>query len=64
MLELPETCELAVRGDGKENYAFVLNYLKTPVEIQVRKPMKDLLTGETLSGACTLPGYGAVVLAL
>ena len=61
-LVLPETCELAVRGDQEKQYAFVLNYLKTPAQITVRHPMKDLLTGETLQGECTLPGYGAVVL--
>ena len=63
-LELPEECELAVRGDESGKYAFVLNYLKTPIQVLVKRPMKDLLTGETLEGACTLPGYGTLVLEL
>ncbi len=61
-LELPEDCELAVRGDGNKNYAFVLNYLKTPVTVKVKKPMRDLLSGETLEGECSLGAYGVLVL--
>ena len=63
-LELPESCELAVRGDGDRQYAFILNYLKTPAEIRTLRPMKNLLTGETADGAFTLPPYGAAVLEL
>ncbi len=63
-LTLPEECELAVRGDGKKNYAFVLNYLKMPVKLTVRRPMKDLLTGRMLEGECELEGFGALVLAM
>ena len=59
-LALPETCELAVRG----GHAFVLNYLKTPAEVELKRPMTDLLTGETLSGKVTLKPYGVLVLAL
>ena len=64
MLELPESCELAVRGDGDRRYAFVLNYLKTPAECRILRPARNLLTGETLEGACTLPPYGVMVLEL
>ena len=59
-LALPETCELAIRG----GHAFVLNYLKTPAEVELKRPMTDLLTGETLSGKVTLKPYGVLVLAL
>ncbi len=59
-LDLPESCELAVRG----GYAFVLNYLKTPAAVTLRRPMKDLLTGGVLSGEVSLKPYGALVLAL
>ena len=48
MLELPESCELAVRGDGDRRYAFVLNYLKTPAECRILRPARNLLTGETI----------------
>ncbi len=61
-LELPEECELAVRGDEKEEYAFVLNYQKTPVTVGIRRPMKDLLSGKTLEGKCEMPPYGVLVL--
>ena len=63
-LALPETCELAVRGDGEAAYAFVLNYEKTPVSVQIKHPMRELLTGEIREGCCELAGYGAMVLAL
>ena len=63
-LKLPEGCELTVRGDGDSNYAFVLNYLKTPVELELSRPMGNLLTGETWEGTCELPGYGTAVLKL
>ncbi len=63
-LDLPEACELAVRGDEKEQYAFVLNYQKTPQIYTLKRPMRDLMTGEVLEGACELPGYGVAVLAL
>ena len=63
-LILPEGCELAVRGDESGAYAFVLNYLKTPVAIDVKKPLRDLLTGETVQGERTLPAYGVMVLEL
>ena len=63
-LSLPEGCELAVRGDESGAYAFVLNYLKTPVAVGVKKPLRDLLTGETVQGERTLPAYGVMVLEL
>ena len=63
MLQLPESCELAVRGDENSQYAFILNYLKTPAEIRIRRPMRDLLTGEIYEGACALDPYGVMVLA-
>ena len=42
----------------------MLNYLPAPAQITLRHPMKDLLTGETLDGECTLPAYGVFVLEL
>ena len=63
-LTLPETCELTIRGDEEKQYAFVLNYLPAPARITLQHPMKDLLTGETLDGECTLPAYGVFVLEL
>ena len=62
LLELPESVELAVRGSCSRQYAFVLNYKKAPAAIRVRRPMKDLLTGETVEGAVELAGYGVMVL--
>ena len=62
--DLPETCELAVRGDGEARYAFVLNYLKEPATIAVKAPMEELLTEKTVCGALTLEPYGVAVLKL
>ncbi len=62
MLELPEEVELAVRSrDGRE-YMFLLNYLPTVLEINIKQPMRDLLTGEILSGTAELSKYGVRVL--
>ena len=63
-LMLPEGCELTVRGDEDHRFAFVLNYLKTPAQIDLKRPMTDLLTGKTLNGAIDLDGYGVLVLKL
>lgn len=59
-LVLPEGCELAVRGD----YAFVLNYPKAPATITLKRPLAELLSGETLSGEVELPPYGVAVFKL
>ena len=63
-LALPEGCELAVRAGGDARYAFVLNYLKTPVQIEVKRPLRDLIGDKTVCGSATLAPYGVMVLAL
>ena len=64
ILELPECCELAIRGDGVHRFAIILNYLKEPAEIRIHRPVRDLITGEMLECVCTLPGYGTLTLEL
>lgn len=61
LIELPESCELAVRTSDKPYY-FVLNYLKSSAKINVRSEMIDLITGNTVSGDTELEGYGVMVL--
>jgi len=62
LVELPREAELAVRAiDGKE-YLFILNYMGYEVEIDVKKPMVNMLTGEALSGKVTIEKYGVLVL--
>ena len=61
LVELPREAELAVRAiDGKE-YLFILNYMGYEVEIDVKKPMVNMLTGEALSGKVTIEKYGVLV---
>lgn len=56
-LELPETCELAVRKKEDTSYAFVLNYGHTETQIEAKEEMTDLYTGEKISGTITLKPY-------
>ena len=49
------------KKDGKE-YLFVLNYKEYPCEIDCREPLRDLLSGQILSGKHTLEPYGVRVL--
>ena len=63
LLGLPDSCELCVREqDGKKHF-FVLGFGDVPVNLQVKKPMTDLLSGKTLQGVVELPAYGVLVLA-
>ena len=63
-LELPEELELAVRGDGEDQFAFILNYSKNEVKYTIKSNVTDMITGEMVSGLCTIPGYGVSVLKL
>lgn len=58
---LPEKCELAVREKEGTRYIFVLNYDRNPAEIQLRKQVADLWTGESVSGPQMIEGYGTRV---
>lgn len=64
LVEVPESCELAVRSKDGEKYLFVLNYEPTPAEITLHQSGTDLYTGETVSGAQKLDGYGTMVIRL
>lgn len=61
-LELPETCELAVRSGENGTFLFVLNYMKEPARISIKKPCVNMADGAVLSGSMELPGYGVLVL--
>lgn len=59
-LALPGEVELAVREkDGKE-FAFLLNYAKTPQKVEFLRPAQDLFTGEALFGELTFPPFGVI----
>ncbi len=61
IISLPKSCELAVRGKGDKQYMFVLNYLKNPVYITLKREMKNLWTGEMEQSRIELEKYGVRV---
>lgn len=61
-LELPEEVELAVRSKNGRHYCFLMNYMPYSTGVVVRRPMKNLLSGETVSGRVRLEKYGVMVL--
>ena len=60
-VELPKACELSVRTKGDAQYMFILNYSKEEQKIQLKKPMKNLYTGEMLQGEVQLAKYETLV---
>ena len=64
VLNLPASCELAVRQGKEKTYLFVLNYLSEPTEITLKEEMTNLLEGSLISGCVQVEGYGAKVFAL
>lgn len=64
VMEIPETVELAVRANEKENFLFLLNYKEEPAEVMVKIPMTELLGRKECSGKVTLKGYEAMVFCL
>ena len=61
VIELPDTCEIAVRQKNGRNYLFVLNYLAEEAQITLHKEAKDLFSGEFVQGEITLEPYGVRV---
>lgn len=64
-LELPAEVELQIRagaGDNTSGLTFLLNYSEEQAVILLKEPKKDLLSGQTLSGTCTMDGFGVLVL--
>lgn len=64
VIELPDACELAVREKDGVSYLFVLNYSKENSSVQVKREMRNLYTGELVSGQVELSGYETLVLRL
>ncbi len=62
VIELPEEIELAMRSKESKDFMFLLNYMNIPKEIHIKKPMKDLLTGQTVSGRTEIGRFGVMVL--
>lgn len=63
VMELPETVELAVREKEERSYIFLLNYKAEAAVFTLHQPLRELLSGQTLSGNCQIDGYGCMVFA-
>lgn len=60
---LPEGVTAQVRSDGEREFVFLLNFKRDPASVHVGAgPLTDVLSGETVSGAVPLGGYGARIL--
>ena len=57
ILEHPYGVTAHSRTDGEHTYLFVENYGQAPAEVSLRRPMENMLTGETQQ-KITLSGYG------
>ncbi len=62
IIQVPESCEIAVREKGGVRYLFVLNYGNTPAAITLKQPVNDLFADEaSAAGVRTLEKYEARV---
>lgn len=61
LVELPDTCEIAVREKNQRQYLFVLNFAAEPQTVVLHKNMTDLDNREQIIGDVTLPAYGTKV---
>ncbi|MDO4298836.1 MAG: beta-galactosidase [Lachnospiraceae bacterium] len=64
IVEVPESCEIAVRSKEGQRFLFVLNYDKNPAEIMLHTEGVNLYTQEKVSGVQKLEAYGTLVVKL
>ena len=57
IVRAPKEVEIAVRTKGKRHYLFLLNYLKTPSEVEFTSHVRDLESGLDIKGKTVLGGY-------
>ncbi len=62
LFELPREAELSIRTSDTQGYAFILNYMPHSIEINIKKPVIDLITGKESSGIYELEKYGVMIL--
>ena len=62
ILDLPQEAELSVRRKGPIDYLFILNYQAHELEIQIKTPLVDLITGKKLNGKTKILPYGVIIL--
>ncbi len=64
LLELSSSCELAVRDSIGKRWYIVLNYENKSTEIRLLQEMKDIDTGESVTGVLKLEAYETKVFTL
>lgn len=64
IVEVPGSCEIAVRTKGDQKYLFVLNYAREAVEFKLHKEGTELYTGQSVGGNVALEGYGTMIIKL
>lgn len=57
VLEVPQSCELAVREKDGMEYLFVLNYEKEAQKIEIKQPLFDLYEQKIVCGSVILNPY-------
>ncbi len=61
IVSLPDTMEVAVRKKDDKRYMFVLNYCAQAGEVTFDQTVKNLYTGQDISGTFVIDGYGTLV---
>lgn len=61
-VELPESCEIAVRQKGNDKFIFILNYSSEEVQIKLLRDTINMYTGFSINGVQMLDGYETLVL--
>ena len=62
LIELPKEAELAVRRKNNQDYVFILNYMAHSIEVNIKEPMINLLSGNQAVGKIELEKYEVMVL--
>ena len=58
---LPKDIEICVRRKNDAYYYILLNYKAYPITYDIKKPMHELLTDDTLNGTVSIPKYGVQI---
>ena len=61
VVEVPESCEIAVRRKEECRYLFLLNYASSKSVVRIKAPLRNLLTGEMESGNVEMDKYGVKI---
>jgi beta-galactosidase len=61
IIQAPEDCEIAVREKDGKKFIFALNYSKKAQTLTLQRPLTEIFSAKTASGAFELPPYGTAV---